>query len=227
MGTLHAIAPPDGARKDNASDADLQFRHTRSLAAKQRGDTRSAIIWCGTELLTERGFQITGIDEILSIVGVPKGSFYYYFKSKREFGVAVVDNYVQFYAQKMALLFDNPERTPLQRLQDFVDDGKLGMAKYDFKRGCLIGNMGQELAALNDEFRVRLEQVMQAWEARVTALLRLAQDLGEIAQTNDPESLSQFFWIGWEGAILRSKLTRSVAPLDQFAQIFFHKVLAQ
>ncbi|MFZ4708722.1 MAG: TetR family transcriptional regulator, partial [Zwartia sp.] len=33
------------------------------------------------------------------------------------------------------------------------------------------------------------------------------------------------FWIGWEGAILRSKLTRSVAPLDRFAQIFFGKVL--
>jgi TetR/AcrR family transcriptional repressor of nem operon len=225
MGTLHAIAPPDGARKDNASDADLQFRHTRSLAAKQRGDTRSAIIWCGTELLTERGFQITGIDEILSIVGVPKGSFYYYFKSKREFGVAVVDNYVEFYAQKMSLLFDNPERTPLQRLQDFVDDGKLGMAKYNFKRGCLIGNMGQELAALNDEFRERLELVMQAWEARVTALFQLARENGDIAQSHDPESLSQFFWIGWEGAILRSKLTRSVAPLDRFAQIFFGKVL--
>ena len=163
MGTLHAFAPPDRTCAEQASDVDMQFRHARSLAAKQRGDTRLAIIWCGTELLTERGFQITGIEEILSIVGVPKGSFYYYFKSKREFGVAVVDNYVEFYAQKMALLFDNPERTPLQRLQDFVDDGKVGLAKYDFKRGCLIGNMGQELAALNDEFRERLEQVMQSW----------------------------------------------------------------
>ena len=225
MGTLHAFAPPDGARTEKAPDADMLFRHARSLAAKQRGETRSAIVWCGTELLTERGFQITGIDEILSIVGVPKGSFYYYFKSKREFGVAVVDNYVEFYAQKMSLLFDNHERTPLQRLQDFVDDGKLGMAKYDFKRGCLIGNMGQELAALNDEFRERLERVMQAWEARVTTLFALARDTGEIAQSHDPESLSQFFWIGWEGAILRSKLTRSVAPLDRFAQIFFSKVL--
>ncbi len=225
MGTLHALAAPDGTRADVVSDAEMQFKHARSLAAKQRGDTRSAIIWCGTELLTERGFQITGIDEILSIVGVPKGSFYYYFKSKREFGVAVVDNYVQFYAQKMALLFDNPQRTPLQRLQDFVDDGKLGMAKYDFKRGCLIGNMGQELAALNEEFRDRLEQVMQTWEARVTALFQLALERGEIAQSHDPESLSQFFWIGWEGAILRSKLTRSVAPLDHFSQIFFNKVL--
>ena len=225
MGTLHAFAAPYGIRTEKLSDADMQFRHARSLAAKQRGDTRSAIIWCGTELLTERGFQITGIDEILSIVGVPKGSFYYYFKSKREFGAAVVDNYVQFYAQKMALLFDNAERTPLQRLQDFVDDGKLGMAKYDFKRGCLIGNMGQELAALNDEFRERLEQVMQTWEARVTALFQLAIKQGEIAPSHDPKSLSQFFWIGWEGAILRSKLTRSVAPLDRFAQIFFGKVL--
>lgn len=225
MGTLHAFAAPDGSRAENASDAEMQFKHARSLAAKQRGDTRLAIIWCGTELLTERGFQITGIDEILSIVGVPKGSFYYYFKSKREFGVAVVDNYVQFYAQKMALLFDNPQRTPLQRLQDFVDDGKLGMAKYDFKRGCLIGNMGQELAALNEEFRERLEQVMQTWEARLTALFQLALERGEIAQSHDPESLSQFFWIGWEGAILRSKLTRSVAPLDHFSQIFFNKVL--
>ncbi len=227
MGTIHAFVAPYGTRSETASDADLQFKHARSLAAKQRGDTRLAIIWCGTELLTERGFQITGIDEILSIVGVPKGSFYYYFKSKREFGVAVVDNYVQFYAQKMALLFDNPERTPLQRLQDFVEDGKLGMAKYDFKRGCLIGNMGQELAALNEEFRERLEQVMRAWESRVTALLRLARDLGEIAQANDPESLSQFFWIGWEGAILRSKLTRSVTPLEHFAATFFSKVLVR
>ena len=79
MGTLHALAAPDGTRADVVSDAEMQFKHARSLAAKQRGDTRSAIIWCGTELLTERGFQITGIDEILSIVGVPKGSFYYYF----------------------------------------------------------------------------------------------------------------------------------------------------
>ena len=59
----------------------------------------------------------------------------------------------------------------------------------------------------------------------MTALFQLALERGEIAQSHDPESLSQFFWIGWEGAILRSKLTRSVAPLDHFSQIFFNKVL--
>jgi len=225
MGTVHAFVAPYGLKSEADPQTELQFKHARSLAAKQRGDTRAAIIWCGTELLTERGFQITGIDEILSKVGVPKGSFYYYFKSKREFGIAVIDNYVQFYAEKMALLFDNEQRTPLQRLQDFVDDCKLGMTKYDFKRGCLIGNMGQELAALNDEFRERLEQVLQAWETRVARLLRQASQAGDLAPGNDPTLLSNFFWIGWEGAILRSKLTRSVAPLDHFAKVFFTQVI--
>ena len=40
------------------------------------------LVWCGTELLTERGFQITGIDEVLKRVGIPKGLFYHFFKSK-------------------------------------------------------------------------------------------------------------------------------------------------
>ena len=42
MGTLHAFAAPDGTRTDVVSDAEMQFKHARSLAAKQRGDTRSA-----------------------------------------------------------------------------------------------------------------------------------------------------------------------------------------
>ena len=66
-----------------------------------RPDTRNALVWCVTELLTERGFQITGIDEILKRVGVPKGSFYHYFKSKDDFGHAVIDNYEAYYAKKI------------------------------------------------------------------------------------------------------------------------------
>lgn len=193
----------------------------RSLAAKARGETRLALIWCGTELLTERGFLSTGIEEILSRVGVPKGSFYHYFKSKQDFGVAVIENYVAFYDEKMTLIFDDASRSPLQRIQRFVDDGKGGMLRYAFRRGCLIGNMGQELAGLNDDFRQRLEAVLLAWEARLKVCLDLAVSAGEISCTADTAALANFFWIGWEGAILRAKLTQTTAPLDHFAGMFF------
>ena len=199
----------------------------RSLQAKARGETRMALIWCGTELLTERGFQITGIEEILSRVGVPKGSFYHYFKSKQDFGIAVIDNYVDFYDEKMSQIFDDETCSPLSRIQRFVDEGKEGMTRYEFKRGCLIGNMGQELASLNDEFRMRLEAVLIAWEARLKRCLDLAIAHKELPANSDTAALSNFFWIGWEGAILRAKLTCTTAPLDQFSTMFFSLALNQ
>jgi TetR/AcrR family transcriptional repressor of nem operon len=199
---------------------------TKSFSrAATRTDTRNALVWCGTELLTERGFQITGIDEVLKRVGVPKGSFYHYFKSKDHFGHAVIDNYETYYAKKMDRIFNDYSQSPLQRLVNFTVNAKNGMVKFDFKRGCLIGNLGQELAALDTQFRERLEGVLLSWEKRVADCLREAIDIGELAPEQDPQELSRFFWVGWEGAILRSKLMRSLEPIDQFTSIFFRSVL--
>ena len=197
---------------------------SRRERAGDRGDTRRALVWCGTELLTERGFQVTGIDEVLKRVGVPKGSFYHFFASKHEFGEAVIQNYVDYYARKMDRIFDNPARSPLQRLQDFVADAKRGMLKYGFRRGCLVGNLGQELASLDDSFREQLEGVLLSWERRVSDCLAEAVECGELGADSDPPALSRFFWIGWEGAVLRAKLTRNAEPLDQFADLYFAKV---
>lgn len=190
-----------------------------------RTDTRNALVWCGTELLTERGFQITGIDEVLKRVGVPKGSFYHYFKSKDHFGHAVIDNYEAYYAKKMDRIFGDSSQSPLQRLVNFTANAKNGMVKFDFKRGCLIGNLGQELAALDTHFRERLEGVLVSWEKRVAECLSESIDIGELAPGQDPQALSRFFWVGWEGAILRSKLMRSLEPIDQFTSIFFSSVI--
>ena len=64
-------------------------------------DTRDALVRCGTEILTEQGFLSTGIDTVLSRVGVPKGSFYHYFQSKEDFGHAVLENYAGYFARKL------------------------------------------------------------------------------------------------------------------------------
>jgi TetR/AcrR family transcriptional regulator, transcriptional repressor for nem operon len=194
---------------------------SRGERAVERGDTKRQLVWCGTELLTERGFQVTGIDEVLRRVGVPKGSFYHFFANKHEFGEAVIQNYVEYYARKMARIFDDESTSPLSRLRVFVEDAKRGMLKYGYRRGCLIGNLGQELAALDDSFREQLEAVLIAWERRVEGCLQQAIEAGELAPDSDAAAVSRFFWIGWEGAVLRAKLTRNAEPLDQFADMFF------
>jgi TetR/AcrR family transcriptional regulator, transcriptional repressor for nem operon len=215
--TLKVRPPAEAAASGQAA----QRVRSRSERAAERGDTRRALIWCGTELLTERGFQVTGIDEVLKRVGVPKGSFYHFFANKHEFGEAVIQNYVEYYARKMTRIFDDEAASPLSQLRAFVEDAKRGMLKYGYRRGCLIGNLGQELASLDDAFRLQLEAVLLAWEARVEGCLRQAIEAGELAPDSDPAAISRFFWIGWEGAVLRAKLTRNAEPLDQFAGMFF------
>lgn len=217
---LEQLASGDAEKPVSQTDDPIPSRN-RKVRATARGNTREALVRCGTALLTERGFQVTGIEEVLKRVGVPKGSFYHFFANKHEFGEAVIQNYADFYARKMTATFDDDALSPLSRLKKFVEDAKRGMLKYGYRRGCLIGNMGQELASLDDGFREQLEAVFLSWERRVARCLQQALDAGELPASSDPSAISRFFWIGWEGAVLRAKLTRNAEPLDHFASMFF------
>lgn len=168
------------------------------------------------EILTEQGFTATGLDAVLKRATVPKGSFYYYFDSKAAFGAEVLKAYDAFFCRKIDRALTNEARPPLQRLYDFVDDAKAGMAKYRYARGCLVGNLGQEVEALPAGYRAQLNAILQGWQARVAGCLKLSVAAGEIGRQADCEALAEFFWIGWEGAVMRARLMRSGDPLDTF-----------
>lgn len=185
------------------------------------GSTRNGLLRVGVSILTEKGFSAVGLDEILSAASVPKGSFYHYFVSKDDFGLALIDSYADYFARKLDRAFENEDRAPLQRIGDFIADARAGMARYDFRRGCLVGNLGQEMGVLPERFRKRIKAVFSDWEARTAKCLRAAQARGQIAPDADCDRLAVFFWIGWEGAVLRAKLERNAEALDAFASGFF------
>lgn len=181
---------------------------------------RMLLIRAGVAVLTEKGFSAVGIDEILASAGVPKGSFYHYFDSKDAFGLVLIDAYAAYFARKLDRWFADESRPPLRRLGDFIADAKAGMARFGYRRGCLIGNLGQEMGVLPEPYRDRLAAVFRDWEARTAKCLRAAQAAGQIAADADCDRIARVFWIGWEGAVLRAKLERRPAPLDDFAEGF-------
>jgi TetR/AcrR family transcriptional repressor of nem operon len=186
--------------------------------------TKKRLIDCATAILSEKGFSRTGIDEILKQVNVPKGSFYHYFKNKEDFGTAVINNYAKYFAKKLDRFFSDEKLTPLARLNAFIEDAKIGMEKYHYARGCLIGNLGQELSQLDDPFRDQIEAVFLDWEKRLSQLFAHAQRSGELANDIDCADLASYFWIGWEGAVLRAKLVKNKKPLQIFQQQFFSRL---
>lgn len=190
-------------------------------ASGSYAETRALLVRTGLAVLTEKGYSSVGIDEILRIVAVPKGSFYHYFSSKEAFGQVLIAEYSNYFARKLDSCFLDIACSPLQRLRNFVEDAKQGMAKHHFRRGCLVGNLGQEMAVLPESFRRQLADVFQDWQQRTERCLKEAQQSGEIDSTLDCTELASFFWIGWEGAVLRAKLEHQPFALDTFAGGFF------
>ena len=184
-------------------------------------ETRELLLRAGLEVLTEKGFSAAGLDEILRRGGVPKGSFYHYFDSKEAFGAELIERYAAYFVRKMERHFGDVSLSPLMRLHSFVADAHSGMARHDFRRGCLIGNLGQEMGTLPESFRTQLLSVFADWQTRFARCLTAAQDAGEMSRQADCNELAAFFWIGWEGAVLRAKLERSGAPLGLFGRVFF------
>lgn len=199
-------------------------------AAKPRGrpkrapadaEVRQRLLRTGLIFLTQKGYSAVGLDEILREASVPKGGFYHYFDSKADFGYALIDAYHSYFREKLDRCFSEQSLSPLSRLRAFVADAQAGMQRHGFNRGCLVGNLGQEMGALPPEFRDKLVHVLENWQSSTAACLSAAQAAGEIAPHHDPARLAAIFWIGWEGAVLRAKLERKPDPLTIFADGFF------
>lgn len=206
-----------------------QNQHDKSPARKRgrppksgrsSSETKQALIQSGLAHFTEFGFSSSGIDQVLKEVGVPKGSFYHYFSSKEDFGLAVIDSYNQYFKKKLDIHFLNEAEAPLQRLLNFVEDAKIGMARFDFRRGCLIGNLEREVTLLSAPLNQALSHVYEQWQSKLEQCLYTAIKAGDINKNVDSQQMAAFFWIGWEGAVSRCKLTQNTQPINTFMQQF-------
>ncbi|WP_298273499.1 TetR/AcrR family transcriptional regulator [Geobacter sp.] len=190
-----------------------------------RNETRATIIRIGTDLISRQGFNATGIDAVLKEAGVPKGSFYYYFRSKEEFGLAVIDHFAERYDQRLDTFLNDEEVTPLNRIRNYLESGLARLEQNQCSKGCLIGNLGQELADQNERFRVRLDEIFRSWKERFAACLGEAQRGGGLAPELDSNVVAGFILSGLEGAILRAKVMKSPQPLRDFIETLFATVL--
>lgn len=192
----------------------------------KRANKRDELIRVGSDIVVRQGFNAASLNDILSAAGVPKGSFYYYFSSKEDFGLAIIDHFAHQYQNKLKILED--ERfCPLTRLHNYFASGIAEMEACQCTEGCLIGNLAQELSAQNELFRVRLNRVFADWEKYFNQCLKAAYEAGEIADDRHLDDLAKFILSSWEGAILQAKVAKSTLPMQTFVKILFEQVLSE
>jgi len=190
----------------------------------KRTNKRDELIQVGRKIIAQQGFKAASLNDILTTAGVPKGSFYYYFSSKEDFGLAIVDDFAREYRDRLQIM--SQSASPLRGLRNYFELKIAEMESCQCVDGCLIGNLAQELSAQNKLFRDRLDRIFAEWEQYFVRCLQAAQAAGEISLASDRlPRLAKFILSSWEGAILQAKVTKSVAPMKIFVDVLFTSIL--
>lgn len=185
--------------------------------------TKQRLIEAGLRLLLERGYNDLGIQALLAATGTPRGSFYHHFTDKEDFALQVIDAYmVEVHAGLDSCLTDLA-RTPFARVRHFFE---LTEQKYreEGYMGCLIGGLGQELSGVSEVFRRRISACLSAIAGRIAICLEEARQIGEIPAACDVRLLADLWVDCWEGAALRSRLTRSPTSLKAMLDFYVRAV---
>ncbi|MDD3312498.1 TetR/AcrR family transcriptional regulator [Pseudodesulfovibrio sp.] len=188
-------------------------------------DTRQRILEVGAELIHQRGFNNTGLKDILEAAGVPKGSFYFYFANKEAFGIEMVDYLSQRFGEMVGPIVQDESVAPLERLRRFFMAFHAYFEAHGFTRGCPIGNLGQEMGDLSAPFREKLTRSLDGLAGVVADLLAKAQRAGDVEPDLEIRETAIFIIEAWHGAIIRMKVTKTPEPLEIFYKLIFDNVL--
>ncbi|WNO09303.1 TetR/AcrR family transcriptional regulator [Teredinibacter sp. KSP-S5-2] len=183
----------------------------------KRQSKKEHLLASGMEVMKLRGYQGTSVKDIVDVAGVPKGSFYNYFASKEAFVLEAIEKAASSsYANAEKTLL-NTAKPPLERIVDFFQSGIDQACDSEFKHGCFLGNLTQEMSDTSDPIRLKLKAALN----RVTALIAEVVEEVHPKQEGDASELqpfivAEFLFNAWEGALMRAKATKNREPFDAF-----------
>jgi TetR/AcrR family transcriptional repressor of nem operon len=188
--------------------------------------TKERILEAAEEIMLQKSFHSVGLNEILSAVKVPKGSFYHYFQSKEQFGVELLRHYVAEASawKRRLLLSTEQEPNPFERLMAYLDMGIAKMFEKECQSSCLVAKLATEISSFSDPMREVLADGMREWQGIIEKLVIECREKQLVRTDLDPAATAALIQDLWMGAIQRSQVQRNVAPL-RLAAAFLRRYL--
>ncbi|MYM89929.1 TetR family transcriptional regulator [Rugamonas sp. FT82W] len=175
-------------------------------------NVRQHILDTGKAIITGKGFAGVGLNEILTAAGVPKGSFYHYFKSKELFGEALLDDYIERYLAQMDVTLNQPGQSAARSLMDYWaswDD--LDADSCDCR--CLVVKLSGEVADMSEAMRTTLLEGTNRIVGRLAGSIERAMADGSLRDVGDAGHTALTLYQLWLGAALLTKLRREPSAL--------------
>jgi TetR/AcrR family transcriptional repressor of nem operon len=170
----------------------------------RKSDAGERLLAAGAELLGRRAYSSVGVAEICAAAGVPKGSFYYFFRSKQDLALAVIDAHWAGQREQWVDILGGT-RPVVERLHDLfratAQVQRAALADAGAVAGCLFGNLALELSSTEPGVRARLEEIFDSQ-------VRMIEDVV------GSRELATSVVAQLEGVVLMAKLRQDPSQVD-------------
>ena len=162
--------------------------------------TQQLIIAKASGLFYRKGFQATGIPEIMQTTQLSKGAFYHHFKNKNEVCLAVIAQSLQQRINDSMIrpLLNNDENT-IGILKDVFTSRLRSFNRSEKQSGCPVNNLINEIGDKEINCQSALRQIIEEWKAALTTLIEKGKQKGEISAGVNSTASATFLISAFEG----------------------------
>lgn len=182
--------------------------------AQADSPTKRKLMDAAQNLMLEKGFAATTLDEICGKAEVTKGSFFHYFDSKDDLGRQILE---RFCASGHALhgQLCAGQADPLKRVYGYID-GLITLSQDPVMgKGCLLGLFSQELCDTNPEIRKACCKGFDAWASQFGQEVAKAKAKYAPKAIFNPKDLAEHLIAVLEGSLIMGKARNDMRVVAQ------------
>jgi TetR/AcrR family transcriptional regulator, transcriptional repressor for nem operon len=179
----------------------------------QAGEGKRSKILEGARLLFwEQGYEGTTLADVAKRTGANLGSVYYFFHTKEELLLGVLDLYTELLFPVLIQPLFERVRDPVERIFGLLDGYRQGLQLTGCTRGCPIGNLALEVGDAIPRARAKIASNFEGWRGWVRQCLEDAKD--RLPADADLHGLAVFILTVMEGAVMQARAHQSLEPFD-------------
>lgn len=174
---------------------------------KTRGHTRANILTCAEELMQQRGFHGFSYHHIAERLGIRNAAVHYYFPSKGDLGVALIERFrenFRFWAEQLAAR----RATATEAIEGFFD---IELRYCAQARVCPLGVTGVELPGIPEPMQAAVRALLLDVRSFLVTHLEAGRGSSEFDFPGSAEARADTMLAALQGSLQLARLTDASA----------------
>lgn len=185
--------------------------------------TKDKLLSAAQSLIQKVGFNVISFRDLSDAVGIKTASIHYYFPTKTDLGLALIERYKESFALELSSI-EKSEKTSINKIKKLINF--MEKCREGGDKSCLCGMFASDILSLPQELQEAVSSFFKLGTKWLTKTIKEGVKNSEFQIDSDPEICAQTFFVTLQGLMLfsRGDLKRDV-PFKECSQFLMSLII--